>query len=143
MIKVEQIFKVLKTKIYFPLVIGLFLACVEPFELKIITTENILIVDGTIDDSDTDQFINLKKFVPSNSGTIRYVSEKGAKVKIIENGLKCTSDLKKSWKKAFKAPNLNSKKQFKNQKNSLIKSKMIKKMNMMTFLKKYKNFQKK
>jgi hypothetical protein len=87
MIKVEQIFKVLKTEIYFPLVIGLFLACVEPFELKIITTENILIVDGTIDDSDTDQFINLKKFVPSNSGTIRYVSEKGAKVKIIENGL--------------------------------------------------------
>lgn len=64
-------------------------------------------------------------------------------LKIIENGLKCTSDLKKLWKKAFKAPNLNSKKRFKNQKNSLIKSKMIKKMNMMTFLKKYKNFQKK
>ena len=64
-------------------------------------------------------------------------------LKIIENGLKCTSDLKKSWKKAFKAPNLNSKKQFKNQKNSQIKYKTIKKMNMMICLKKFKNFKRK
>ncbi|WP_255069923.1 DUF4249 domain-containing protein [Lacihabitans sp. LS3-19] len=82
------IFNVLKTKIYYILVLCLFIACVEPFELNVITTETILIVDGTIDDSNTDQFINLKKFIPTdNSNSIRYLPETKAKVTIIENGL--------------------------------------------------------
>ncbi|HLO43808.1 MAG TPA: DUF4249 family protein [Leadbetterella sp.] len=85
--------KKLKTKILY-FAVGLsFLACVEPFDLEVITSQNILIVDGTLDDSNKDQYINLKKFIPSETGNVRYASETGAKVVIIKDGkeeINCT-----------------------------------------------------
>jgi hypothetical protein len=61
------------------------LACVEPFEIKVITTQSILIIDGTLDDSKTDQFITLQKFIPSDNGNIRYAPESGAQVIIVKD----------------------------------------------------------
>ena len=70
--RTKQIFNLFKPKIYYLVVIGIFIACVEPYELKVITNQTILIVDGAIDDTSTDQYINLKKFIPSEQGNIRY-----------------------------------------------------------------------
>lgn len=64
----------------------LFFACVEPYEIKLDTTQSILIVDGTLDDSNKDQYILLKKFIPSSSNNIAYQAENGAKVVVVKNG---------------------------------------------------------
>lgn len=66
--------------------LAVFIACVEPFDIKVATTETILIIDGSIDDSRSDQFITVKKFIPSSNGNIRYANEIGAKVSIIKDG---------------------------------------------------------
>lgn len=61
------------------------MACVEPFDLKVITKQNILIVDGTLDDSNKEQFINLKNFIPSETGAIRYTPVLDARVVIVKD----------------------------------------------------------
>ncbi|WP_255080451.1 DUF4249 domain-containing protein [Lacihabitans sp. CCS-44] len=74
-----------KSKILFILPIAIFIACVEPFELTVSTTESFLIVDGSIDDASNDQFIAIKRFIPSSSGSISYAAEVGAEVSIIKD----------------------------------------------------------
>jgi hypothetical protein len=78
--------KYIKSKIVFLVSLAVFIACVEPYNLEVVTTETILIIDGTIDDATNDQFITVKKFIPSSTGNIRYANETGAKVSIIKDG---------------------------------------------------------
>jgi hypothetical protein len=81
----------MKTKtlliVAFIFAISIPIACVEPINLKISTNVSILSIDGTIDDSDREQYISIKKSLPS-SGNVTYAPEKLAKVSIKENGNK-------------------------------------------------------
>jgi hypothetical protein len=63
----------------------MFLACVEPFDLKILTSTPLLIVDGKLDDSNGDQYISLKKFIPSANSSVVYEPETGARVTVIKD----------------------------------------------------------
>ncbi len=59
-------------------------SCIEPFTLDIKYTQKVLIVDGSITDEDTPQFITLKQSLPTSSvSTIFPV--KDAKVEILVN----------------------------------------------------------
>ena len=78
--------KYIRFKIVFIFSLLVFIACVEPLDLEIITTETILIIDGSIDDSSKDQFITVKKFIPSSTGNVRYANEVNAKVSILKDG---------------------------------------------------------
>ena len=62
------------------------ISCVEPFELKVKTDATILIVDGSIDDSERDQYISIKRYIPSNKKEIVYSAEINAKVIVVEDG---------------------------------------------------------
>lgn len=64
------------------------LACVEPFDLKFKVNSTILSIDGTIDDLDTDHFINIKSGVPTSNGAASFVKETLAKVSVLENQIK-------------------------------------------------------
>jgi hypothetical protein len=78
--------KYIRFKIVFIFSLLVFIACVEPLDLEIITTETILIIDGSIDDSSKDQFITVKKFIPSSTGNVRYANEVNAKVSVLKDG---------------------------------------------------------
>lgn len=66
--------------------VSFFGSCVEPYDISVATSQTILIVDGTIDDSNKDQFISLQKFIPSTSGNIRYDNVEKAIVMIVKDG---------------------------------------------------------
>jgi Domain of unknown function (DUF4249) len=72
--------------IFFISAILLVSSCVEPFELVVKTDSKILIVDGSIDDSDRDKYITVKRFIPSSRGDIYYSPEVNAKVSVMEDG---------------------------------------------------------
>ena len=77
--------KINKSLTFLLCAVGFIISCVEPFDLKVKTYSNILIVDGSIDDADRDQFITVKSFIQSLSGNISYQAETNAKVTIIED----------------------------------------------------------
>lgn len=60
-------------------------SCVDPFNLKITTRKEILIIEGNVNDTDSIQTIVIKKNVPSTSN-IKYIGVPSAIVEVIENG---------------------------------------------------------
>jgi Domain of unknown function (DUF4249) len=70
-------------------------SCVEPYELNIRVETAILSIDGNINDQNQEQFINIRKTLPSTNYGITFVGEEKAKVEIIEdnkNTIICRED---------------------------------------------------
>ncbi len=62
-------------------------ACIEPYNLKITTQTVILSIDASINDFSRDQFVIIKKTIPSSSSGANFVSEEKAKVIVIEDNI--------------------------------------------------------
>ncbi|MCP9769923.1 DUF4249 domain-containing protein [Lacihabitans sp. LS3-19] len=60
------------------------LACVEPYDLNFGSQKEILFIEADINNFDTEQFVKIKKNIPS-ANSIEYVNVESAKVYLIEN----------------------------------------------------------
>ena len=60
------------------------IACVEPYDLNFGSQKEILFIEADINNFDTEQFIKIRKNIPSDN-SINYVDVESAKVHVIEN----------------------------------------------------------
>jgi Domain of unknown function (DUF4249) len=77
-----------KLCLYFCFSLSIFLitfSCVEPYDLNLKVETAILSIDGNINDESQEQFITIRKTLPSSSFGITFIGEQKAKVEIIED----------------------------------------------------------
>jgi hypothetical protein len=79
--------KTFKIQRIIPFIILFFciLSCVEPFEADFSLNQSILVINGTVSDSDTDQFVRIREAIPNGSTGSYFRAILGAKVQIRVN----------------------------------------------------------
>jgi Domain of unknown function (DUF4249) len=73
--------------IYLLLSLAAVTACVEPYEIKIKVDTAIITIDASLSDADQDQYISIKKTLPSQNSGVGFIQEKGAEVSVLENSV--------------------------------------------------------
>lgn len=62
------------------------ISCVEPYQMLVKSNESFLVIDGKIDDTDSEKYISIKKTDPGITRAIEFIPVDSATVYIVENG---------------------------------------------------------